>query len=212
MPAANRMVGVPQKLWYTFSDGCCDFFMTDTRTERLLSDDPKVRQIMSEEQLGALKAWLVAGSKRIKFVVSSVPIFPDPIPKDARRDKWSGFISQRDEILEVIRQHGLRRVVFLGGDYHASMQTELAIPHNANFRVLSVVSSAFYWPYRHGSARKFQLCGELASLSGQAYEVVNSGRIQSTDNFTRVIANLDGLKIEVVGRKGELLETNEYIF
>ena len=40
MVAVNQMAGVPQKFWYTFSDACCEFFVTDSRTERLLSDDP----------------------------------------------------------------------------------------------------------------------------------------------------------------------------
>jgi alkaline phosphatase D len=203
---------VPQKLWYTFSDGCCDFFVTDTRTERLLSDDPADRQIMSDRQLTAIKAWLVDGAERIKFVVSSAPFFPDPIPTADREDKWSGFISQRDEILDVIRRNSVQRVVFLGGDYHASMHAELVSPDAPDFRILSVVSSAFYWPYRHDGARKYQLDGTLATMSEQRYEVVNSSPIQSTDNFTRVTANMDRIGVEVFGRKGELLFSSAYSF
>lgn len=37
--AQRQLTGVPDYLWYRFQDGCCDFFITDTRTERYLSSD-----------------------------------------------------------------------------------------------------------------------------------------------------------------------------
>ena len=128
MDAPNRMVGVPKKLWYVFSDGCCDFFVTDTRTERYLSDDVYERRIMSGEQLAALQSWLTDGSGRVKFVVTSVPFFPNPVLANDREDKWSGFVWQRTQVLDLIRRGNVERVVFLGGDYHESMTSELVSP------------------------------------------------------------------------------------
>jgi len=59
--------GWPEKFWFTFRDGCCDFFVTDVRTERALSDDPLKCRIMDDEQLAALKMWLADDSQMDNF-------------------------------------------------------------------------------------------------------------------------------------------------
>jgi alkaline phosphatase D len=212
MSGPNRMVGVPDKLWYTFSDGCCDFFATDTRTERYLSDDPDEREIVSPLQLEALKDWLADGSGRAKFVVTAVPFFPDTASLEDRADKWGGFVGQRTGVLDHIRCEGVKRVVFLAGDYHLSMKAELISPGAPDFKVLSVVSSPFFWPYPHRSWRKSLLSGPLASSSEHEYVVVNSSPLQATDNFTRVTTDLEGLSLSVFDRKGETLFSTEYAY
>ncbi|MDX1416423.1 MAG: alkaline phosphatase D family protein [Candidatus Promineifilaceae bacterium] len=212
MVAANHMVGVPQKFWYTFRDGCCDFFVTDVRTERTLSDDPLQCLIMSDEQLDALRSWLVDGSGLIKFVVTSVPFFPDPVSESDRKDKWSGSPTQRGQVLDVIRDHDVPKVVFLGGDYHRSLTSEVVSPGKPDFRVLSVVSSAFYWPYPHGKWIGYQTKGPLTAVSANEYEMVNSSKAVETDNFTRITADPQQLRIEIFSRKGQLLFEKDYIF
>jgi alkaline phosphatase D len=206
------MVGVPGRLWYTFSDGCCDFFVTDTRTERYLSDDPNEREIIGALQLEALKDWLVDGSGRVKFVVTAVAFFPDSAAVQDRDDKWGGFVRQRTEILDLIRQESVKRVVFLAGDLHFSMKSELVSPGAPDFRVLSIISSAFFWPYPHRTWRTYQLSGALASSSENEYQVVESSPLQATDNFTRVTTDLQGLSLSVHDRKGELLYSTAYAF
>jgi len=129
-----------------------------------------------------------------------------------RADKWSGSIVQRGEILDVIRDNDVRKVVFLGGDYHMSVKSELISPGKPDFRVLSVVSSAFYWPYPHGTWRNYQMNGRLAAISQFEYEMVNSSKPVGTDNFTRITADLEQLRIEVFSRKGQLLYDTNYVF
>ena len=90
---------------------------------------------MSDAQLTALKLWLQDGADRIKFVISSVPFFPDPAPDSDRKDKWSGFTRQRGEILDLIREQSIPRVVFLAGDYHFSIKSELISPGKEEFRL-----------------------------------------------------------------------------
>ena len=65
--AGDRIVGVPDHFWYQFHDGCCDFFVTDTRTERFLTEPAADNEIMSDEQLAAVLDWLGDGSGRIKL-------------------------------------------------------------------------------------------------------------------------------------------------
>jgi hypothetical protein len=65
-----------------------------------------------------------------------------------------------------------------------------------------------------GSAVVYLICSiaKLDVTSDNVYEVVNSGPIQATDNFTRVSTDLDRLKLEVFSRKGELLYSAEYVY
>jgi len=65
----------PDRIWYTFSHGCAEFFTMDTRTERFIEPDPP--ELISQEQMSALKQWLTDTKDTVKFVVTSVPFFPD---------------------------------------------------------------------------------------------------------------------------------------
>ena len=205
-----RVTGIPSKLWYKFDDGCCDFFVTDSRTERYLSQVDKERQIIGAEQLEALKSWLVDASNRVKFVVSAVPLFPDL--RSGADDKWSGFIWQRTDLLNFIRQKQIRRVVFLSGDVHSSLSAELISPQDSKFKIVSVISSAFFWPYPHPKPRHFILEGPLDAEPKADYEVVNGGPTYPTDNFTRVTADLSSITVEVFSRKGSPLATKVHSF
>jgi alkaline phosphatase D len=194
--------GVPDKLWYTFADGCADFFVMDTRTERLLSADGSADEMVNRRQLDALKTWLTDGSGRVKFVVSAVPFFPDT--EGADPDKWSRFASQRDEIIDEIVRHDVGKVVFLSGDIHCSLSAALRGKGMTRGKILSVISSGFFWPYPHSGARSLRLAGTFRSGPHQ-FEVAESGPVHATDNFTRVSAYPDRLEVEVYGRKGDLL-------
>jgi|GEM_PF-210499 len=206
----NKITGVPTKLWYNYHDGCSDFFVTDTRTERYLSHNLKEREIISPQQLSALKEWLANESGRVKFVVSAVPFFPDL--KSDSEDKWAGFPQQRNEIIELIQHKQIKRVVFLSGDVHASLSAELVSPDDPNFKIISIISSAFFWPYPHPQARSFILSGKLPIISEFSYEVVNADSVWSTDNFTRVTTDLNSLQVQVFSRKGELLSSKLHSF
>ena len=196
--------GVPRKLWYTFERGCCAFFAFDVRTERVLNSEPK--RMIGDAQFEALSDWLKRDEGRLKFVVSAVPFFPDF--KGESDDKWSGFIEQRGEILDIIRQ-SRTPVVFLGGDLHFSLHARLLCESDPQLRVLSIVSSPFFWPYPHGRPSELALDQLLPTTSSARYRVQGLSPIYRTDNFTRVQVEPQGdrwsLRIEVFGRKGDCL-------
>lgn len=206
----GRLVGTPDKLWYAFRDGCCDFFVTDSRTERHLSDDPAEREILNQIQMDALKSWLSDGSGRVKLVVSSVPVFPDK--KRPSEDKWVGFPRQRTELLEFIRQEAIRRVVFLSGDVHVAMSTELVSPSDPDFKIVSLISSAFFWPYPNAKGREYSLEGEVPTEADTVYRLRRAGPVFRQNNFTRVQADLDKVRVQVYDRKGDLLKTKTHTF
>ena len=196
-PLQNGRVGCPpDRLWYTHRDGCCDFFFTDTRTERTLDDDE--REIISSDQLSALLGWLADGSGRVKIIVTAVPFW-----ESTKQDKWNGFLRQRDQILEHIRRERISRVLILSGDVHASMSSELHLAGQPDFKIVSVVSSAFYWPYPHPSRRKFLLEGLLETDTGQTYQIRRASEVYRTDNFTRLRIEPDRVRVEVFPRKGD---------
>jgi len=199
----GRLDGTPDRFWYTFEDGCCEVFVMDCRTERIWSDEPKQRRMVTQTQMKALLAWLADGSKRVKLVVTSVPFFPDL--KSDSDDKWGAYPTDRAQILDHIFTNKVRRVVFLSGDVHCSFSAELTTPADPAFKVISVVSSSFFWPYPHMDEGDFQLKGELTGTTQVQYRVGGASKIHSTDNFCRLDVDLTGVRVTFYERKGDRL-------
>jgi alkaline phosphatase D len=198
----DNLSDVPERLWYQFTNGRAAFFVMDTRTERF--KDKSRKQMLSPEQVRALKQWMKAvPANRPKFVATSVPMFPDP--RSSGDDKWKGFDKQRREILDFIRDEKIARVVFLSGDVHCSMSAQLKCSTHPGFNVTSVVSSSFFWPYPQGRASDFKLSGKLTESGGSVYTVHKTGRVHSADNFTRLTERGGQLRVQVYERKGKLL-------
>ena len=190
----------PDHLWYTHADGCCKFFYMDTRTERrVLAQD---RAMISDEQMDALLNWLSETPNKVKVIASSVPFW-----ESASEDKWSGFIEQRDKILHHIDSNKIRKVLFLSGDVHASMSSELISP---NTKIVSVVSSAYYWPYPHPGKKKFILSGPIDTNLAEEFRVRNASKVYSTDNFTRLQIDVEQVRVQVFSRKGKLKGTKSH--
>ena len=195
----GRLIEQPDHYWYQFQDGCCDFFVMDTRTERVYDDGERV-QVIGDIQMDTLKNWLSDESGRVKLIATSIPFFPDL--KGSGGDRWDSFADQRNEILDYILAEKIRRVVFLSGDVHSSMTAELDHPSDPMFKVISIISSPFYWPYPHSSARKFVVKGELAGSNGFR---VRGGPVHSTDNFARVTVEPERVRAQFFKRKGAAL-------
>lgn len=197
----HRIEGIPEKLWYMFRDGCCDFFVMDVRTERVLGGPGEAR-LVSSEQMSALLSWLTDGSGRVKLVVSSVPLFPETRAKTD--DHWAGFPRDRHALLSHIVEHRVERVVFLSGDIHASLSAELCGIEGTKTRLISVISSPFFWPYPEVSYRSLVLEGTLRS-SNYVLQLQRVGPVHSTDNFTRITVDPDRITVSVFSRKGDPL-------
>lgn len=193
----------PQKLWYQFRHGNSVFFIMDTRTERHPSFSPP--EMISETQMDALLDWLTAPAHKTakKFIVTSVPFFPDT--RSGSNDKWSGFKNQRLKILDHIRDKKVAKVVFLAGDVHCSMAGQLKYVGDPSFRVTSVISSSFYWPYPQGQASGFQRSGNLDVGEDQNYKLSGFKDVYSDDNFARLTTAGGKLKAEFFERKGAKL-------
>ncbi len=195
----RRLVGTLNHLWYKYSDGCCDIFVTDSRTERYFNSDGE-SGILGPDQIRALKRWLKDGSGRVKIIVTSVPFVPDSA-SDESQDKWAGFQRQRIELLEHIERNQIRKVVFFSGDVHASLSIELISP--SKVKIVSVVSSAFFWPYPHPSSSHFRTTGTIDGGNAGQFRLANSSRVVGDDNFTKININPNQMEVEVFERKGK---------
>lgn len=201
--ANGRLSGTLPHFWYKFSDGCADWFVMDVRTERELGRK-KSAQIINDAQMQSLLEWLVDGSGRTKFVVSSVPFIPD-LKSDAD-DKWGAFVDQRDEIISHILDHRVQKVVFVSGDVHCSFTCQLELAGEPDFKVLQVVSSSFFWPYPHMGERDFAFGQKIASNTGKAYTVKLTSKVHADDNFARIDASTEDINVSFFSRKGEMLD------
>lgn len=192
----GKLEGTPNHLWYNYSDGCLDVFALDTRTERSLAESP--RRIISEEQFTSLKEWLNDDSKAIKLILSSVPIIGSE-----SSDKWAGFPEQRFELLNFIAVNSIQKVIFLSGDVHASWSCEISLDYIDAPKIISIVSSAFFWPYPVASANTFQKTGSVKIADGKNARLTNSSEICRDDNFSRIDFSSNKVIVSIYGRKGE---------
>jgi alkaline phosphatase D len=213
-PALERhdVEGVTNALtryWYDFQVGPARFFVLDSRTERYHSARPP--QMLGPPQMDALKHWLTKDPGGLKFVVSSVPFFPDVnlagLAAVERKDKWAGFLHQRQHLLDYIRDNDVRRVVFLSGDIHASMWSELRCTSRPDFRLYSIISSAFAAPAFVPPEFMYERAGILDGQSD--YVIARHGGYVQLSNFTRVTWKEPVLRVEVFERKGARIQDAE---
>lgn len=197
----------PTHYWYTYEIGPARFFVLDTRNERYLHLAGADPQIVSPTQMSALVQWLAESpADSAKFVVSSVPVFPDD--RSQIPDKWAGFPRQRRELLEEIRSRDIRKVVFLSGDLHCSGWTELRCRTDPGFRAYSVISSPFFFPGpRRGEGDRFDLAATIANPPND-FLIAAHGPVLGDDSFTRISLRADAaaMRVDVYDRKGGLLD------
>ena len=190
--------------WYQFSDGDIEWFVTDSRTCRNLSNDN--RRILDEEQEQALCKWLINSPARVKFVVTSVMFYPDR--KMNGDDAWMGFPEQRLRLLEIIRQHRIRNVVFISGDVHGSLTSRLTHSEDPDFEVHTIVSSPLcnskLLPYAKAST--FILDQALVQTAAGDYRHELTSNVVSQDNFAHLIVDRGQIQVNYHDRDGKRLQ------
>ncbi len=112
-------------IWRLLSWGeTLDLFVLDSRGER------RDGRYVSVEQMDWLKQGLSTSHARFKVILNSVPItdFYDMMYELNASDRWQGFPSQRDEILNHIEDEALTGVVWLSGDFHMGAVSHIGRP------------------------------------------------------------------------------------
>ncbi|NUU34227.1 alkaline phosphatase D family protein [Pseudomonas sp. C2B4] len=194
-----------KRYWYQFTNGDIEWFVTDSRTRRQLAADD--RRILDREQEQALCDWLIHSSARVKFVVTSVMFYPDR--KRNTNDAWQAFPEQRLRLLETIRHHGIRNVVFICGDVHGSLTSRLTHSADPDFEVHTIVSSPLcnskLLPYAKDST--FILDQPLIRTAAGDYRHELANKVISQDNFAHLIVDAEQIQVRYHDREGHLLQS-----
>jgi cholesterol oxidase len=201
----NRPSLDPRPFWYDFELRGFSVFVCDTRSGR-----NGRKGILDDKQFAALTGWLrekqygVPNDRaaRPKFVVSpSVvvpflkPLRPDGIAQcPTRSDSWDGFPDQLVDLFAFIAREQISNVVFLCGDSHLSMHTEISFENNEGplpLRAWCIMASAMYAPYPfvNSSIHDFELDAKLQLPgAGVMHYRVNVKTATGLNGFTRVTA------------------------
>ncbi|MCP1415782.1 alkaline phosphatase D [Pseudomonas laurylsulfativorans] len=201
----GRISRIAKHYWYQFTDGDIEWFVTDCRTRRNLSADD--RRLLDTEQEYALCQWLIRSPARVKLVVTSVMFFPDA--RQDGDDAWAGFPGQRLRLLETIRSHRLKNVIFVAGDVHASMTSRLTHSEDPDFEVHTIVSSPLcnsrLLPF--ASQSSFILDRPLARTAAGEYRQELTGNVISQDNFAHLVIDAKRIRVNYHDRDGKLLQS-----
>ncbi|KAF5542392.1 alkaline phosphatase D [Fusarium napiforme] len=136
------------KTYYTFRYQGVAFFVLDTRRYRsgnTMADGPE-KTMLGAAQFAALKEWLTSESDW-KVIVSSVPFTRNWRGPDSA-DSWSGFLWERDSILDITKQNG--GAVILSGDRHEHATTLFPAKAKGDKPVIEFSTSPlnqFYEPF-----------------------------------------------------------------
>ncbi|MFJ7284207.1 alkaline phosphatase D family protein [Pseudomonas sp. NPDC099000] len=194
-----------EQYWYQFADGDIEWFVTDSRTRRNLSPDD--RRILDEDQEQALCKWLIHSPARVKFVVTSVMFYPDR--KLNGDDAWKAFPEQRLRLLETIRTHRIKNVIFVSGDVHGSLTSRLTHSEDPDFDVHTIVSSPLcnskLLPY--ASASTFILDQALARTAAGDYRHELTSKVVSEDNFAHLVVDREQIQVNYHDRNGQHLHS-----
>lgn len=152
-----------------FQHGGFPFYLVDTRSgrsprgSRVAADQ---QCIMSEARQRTLEQWLLSQGDAVKFVASPSLLLPRRLQtrEDAasgadHSDAWDGFPASLHRLLRFIANHGIHNTVFLSGDEHHSLVTEVMLgePGAAQVKLISVHSSGLYAPFPFANGRPSEL-------------------------------------------------------
>ena len=176
---------------YRFCEGGYDFFVLDTRTQRMRFSDPS--QAVGEQQLHELTQWLSERPHaRPKFIVSGSVIAPGQKQavthrdglSDLMSDTWQMVQGQRMALLDYIAQNQIKNVVFISGDYHCSAVAEIEV--GDAIKAYAIVTPPLYAPLPFANEDpKDVLPDEILHLpSGNVVKI--RARASGGDGFTDV--------------------------
>lgn len=199
-----------QKLYYHYNYGGNAFFVLDVRTERYqFVRQGQQRQIISAEQMEALKNWMLEYKDAAKFIVTAVPFIT--IKETDYSEYWSAeaFIAQKEDLLRFIKTHHLKKIVFLTGQGNAALHSTITLDTTqGEALVLHELMSGPLAQYEAGISNYddfvWQQQVKSMDLSYQ-YQLV-SGNGQADPNVMNIQFNNDELHYTVYSTRYDLDE------
>lgn len=136
----------PGSFAYSFTFGSAAFFVMDTRTRRVRDRRGGQKTILGDAQWDVLEQWLLRVSRTypVKFLVTSSALLVR-LWIDILYDRWGGFASERDHLLDFIAANGIKGVYLLSGDLHSAhaVEAELECSRGHTIRLWEYCSSPF---------------------------------------------------------------------
>jgi alkaline phosphatase D len=107
----------PDRLYRSFRWGkAVELFILDVRQYRNIEEGT----ILGEEQKEWFLKALKSSNALFKFIATSVPI-----SVQGSKDKWGGFVVDRDEVLAYINYYEIPGVIFLSADVHYAADADI---------------------------------------------------------------------------------------
>lgn len=163
----NKDNSEDEHLWFSFEEKGFPFFMVDSRTERKhrCATNLENAELIHEDQFKALEKWLCSKKHddKPKFIVSPAMPFPrtqvvaqtQNLSAAVQSDGWDGYPHSLQRIVKYIAKNKIQNIIFLSGDAHLSLVSEIVISHDkTDINLLSIHSSGMYSPYPFANARK----------------------------------------------------------
>ena len=190
---------------YSFQAGDVEFYVLDTRTFRSpgATPDGPAKTMLGPVQKQDLLTWLLTSTSRFKLVVSSVMWNDFSIHIDLG-ESWPSYKTERDEILDFIRDNGIPGVVLISGDEHWAGAFKLS-----PWGIYEVAPGPMNWPLDATTADDPQILFKQAWTSVFGYFVVDttvcpgelSIRIVDAENVVRFELSLSELDLMPVAQK-----------
>lgn len=183
------------------------FYFADTRTGRSARGSlvPRVSQeILSQTQITDLKSWMVLHRESVKFVSTPSLLLPRrrstarDLYGSERSDAWDGFPQSLQDLLGFMVHERVTNTVFLSGDEHHSLFSEIWVRPTscsaAPIKVVSVHSSALYAPFPFANGHPIDLITGQDDFALGPLEVhVQSSLAPRGDGFARIaVTTKDG--------------------
>jgi hypothetical protein len=131
-------------------------FMADSRSSRGFRSEATLHSasLLGEAQTRALQAWLTsAPAGDLKIVTTAAMLLPRvriDADEPLRLDNWQGYPASFHRMLAFACDHGIRNLVFLGGDAHLGCSAEITVRNEDSGASASFGSHhapALYAPY-----------------------------------------------------------------
>ena len=151
-----------------FTLGGVPFYLADARTGRSARGSHvrvAAQHILSGAQWTRLFAWMLQHRNDFKYVATPSMLAPRRETSarsthgHAHSDSWDGYPQSMHRLLHFMVTHGIRNTVFLSGDEHHSLFSEISVACNGHepLKLVSVHSSALYAPLPFANGRPEQL-------------------------------------------------------
>ncbi len=115
--SANPVSFRPGGLYYVVRAGPAELFVLDERSNRSANNqrDDQQKTMLGRQQKADLQLWLLNSTAKFKFIVS--PVMWSDYAKHTE-EAWVSFKTERNDILDYVRDHRVPGVVLLSGDEH----------------------------------------------------------------------------------------------